>query len=232
MWGVRAYEVFRHVLRRMAMALTDTPDNPSVTHRAPLRTQGQIYCGGDLAVDGASELDGAVTLNSTLAVTGATTLQGTAMTGSPVVVQRIVMDLGTNTAAGVHTGSVTLPAGAILLDIVVHAVALWDQGTSAALIVGDDTDPNGYFDAVNLKATDLLVGESISLVCHGGKAGAYIVGTLPTGHWEARYQVAARTIDAEITTVGTAATTGTTYIDVFYTEPSATYTTANTYVAS
>jgi len=173
-----------------------------------------------------------VTHNGATTLTGAVTMQGQALTGSPLQVQRGTMIYSDGAAAGVHTCSLTVPAGAVLLDIVVHCVALWNQGTSAALIVGDDTDPNGYFDAVDMKATDLLAGESINLVAHGGTAGAYVVGTLPTGHWEARYQAAARTIDAELTTVGTAATTGQVVIEVYYSLPAAGHITASTFVAT
>lgn len=111
-------------------------------------------------------------------------------------------------AAGVYTADIVIPAYCLLLDAGVHAVALWNAGTSATGIVGDATDDNGYFDAVNMKATDLLAGESINLVAHGGKAGAYVVGTLPTGHWESRFSTSARTLTLKITTVGTAPTTG------------------------
>jgi len=183
-------------------------------------------------IDGTLVANGATTLQSTLAVTGALTLQGQALTGSPLQVQRGTMIYSDGAAAGVHTCSLTVPAGAVLLDIVIHCVALWNQGTTAKLIVGDDTDPNGYFDDVDLTATELLAGESINLVAHGGHAGAYVVGTLPTGHWEARYQAAARTVDAELTTVGTAATTGQIVIEVYYSLPAAGHITASTFVAT
>lgn len=130
-------------------------------------------------------------------------------------------------AAGVFTKSVTLPAGAILLDVVVHGVALWNQGTSAALIVGDAADPNGIYDAVNLKATDLLAGESISFQYPAGKFGAYLsvdytsVATIGASYVDTRRSsaTAERVITAEITTVGTAATTGETLVTVIYITP-------------
>lgn len=118
-------------------------------------------------------------------------------------------------AAGTYTASCTVPAGATILDIVVNAVALWNAGTSAAMDVGDATDPNGYFAAINLKATDALAGESLSFESAGGKAGAYIANSQVSP----RYAVAARVISAIVTTVGTAATTGETVVDVIYTLP-------------
>lgn len=190
----------------------DTADT-SVNFREPARFGSQVY------VDGALAVDGAVSFH--------------APGGSPLVSQRGTMIYSDGAAAGVHTVSLTVPAGALLVDVIVHCVALWNQGTSAALIVGDDTDPNGIFDAVDLKATNLLAGESIAMSAgHGNLPGAYIVGTLPTGHWESRYQAAARTVDFELTTVGTAATTGQIVCEIIYSLPSSNNTVASTYVAS
>jgi hypothetical protein len=115
-------------------------------------------------------------------------------------------------AAGVYTAGVVLPAGSTLLDIVVNGIALWTAGTAAALIVGDATDPNGYYADVNLKATDLLAGESLSFALAGGEAGAYIANSQVSP----RYSATARTITAQVTTTGTTATAGRTQIDVIY----------------
>jgi len=70
--------------------------------------------------------------------------------------------LFTEAGAGTYTGTVALPAGAVVVDIIVHAIALWAAATSASMIVGDTVDDNGFFDAIDLKATDLLAAESIS----------------------------------------------------------------------
>lgn len=121
------------------------------------------------------------------------------------------------TGAGVYTGSVSLPAGATLLDVIVDGVALWAATSSATMIVGDDTDDNGIYDAINLKATDLLAGESLSFAQSGGKAGAYNVGT--NTHWASRYSASARSITGKITTVGAAGTTGRTRMTVVYCLP-------------
>lgn len=116
------------------------------------------------------------------------------------------------TGAGVYTGSVTIPAAATILDIIVNGVALWAATTSATLIVGDATDPDGYFTGVNLKATDLLAGESIAFETAGGKAGAYIANSQVSP----RYAAAARVVTGEVTTVGAAGATGVTRITVVY----------------
>lgn len=79
--------------------------------------------------------------------------------------------------AGTYTATIALPAGAILHDIKVIAEVLWN-GTSATAKIGDTADDDGYFTGVNLKATDLLVGEVLSIIedgLWGGKEGAYLV---------------------------------------------------------
>lgn len=118
--------------------------------------------------------------------------------------------------AGVYTGSVRVPGGATILDVIVHAVALWTAGTSAAMIVGDATDPNGIYDDINLKATDLLAGESLSFAQSGGQAGADNIGT--DTHWGRRYSATDRVITGVITSVG-AGTGGRTRMTVVYTMP-------------
>lgn len=115
-------------------------------------------------------------------------------------------------AAGVYSASVVLPAGSTVQDIIVNGIALWTAGTAATLIVGDTTDPDGFYTAVNLKATDLLAGESISFALAGGKAGAYIANSQVSP----RYSATARTISASVTTTGTTATAGRTQVDVIY----------------
>ena len=140
-------------------------------------------------------------------------------------VRRTVSEQG---AAGVYNAAVSLPAGATLVDVIVNGVVLWGAGTSATMIVGDATDPDGYYTAVNLKATDLLAGESISFALAGGKAGAYIANSQVSP----RYSATARDITISVTTVGTTSSAGRTIVDVLYTTPTADNTAAATYVAS
>jgi hypothetical protein len=113
--------------------------------------------------------------------------------------------------AGVYTGAVSVPAGATILDIVINAVALWNPATSATLKVGD-TDDDGYYTGVDLMATDLLAGESLSFALAGGKAGAYIANSQVSP----RYAASARTINGIITVVGASGSTGRTRMTVVY----------------
>lgn len=131
----------------------------------------------------------------------------------PVYSEQVYLDTTLGTAAGVYTASVIVPAYATIQDIVLNGVALWNAGTSATGKVGDAADDDGYYTAINLKATDLLAGESISFALAGGKAGAYIANSQVSP----RYSTSQRVISLIITTVGTAVTTGETRMTVLYT---------------
>ena len=124
----------------------------------------------------------------------------------------------TATGAGTYTGSVSVPAGSTLLDIQVQSPALWDSGTSALMDVGDAADANGFYTAIDLKATDLLVDEVIRFGSTGGKEGVYIV-TL-TGELNS-YSANARTITGVIVATGTGSA-GRTRMLVLYVTPTAT----------
>lgn len=131
-------------------------------------------------------------------------------------------------AAGVYTGSVILPAGSTLHDVIVNGVALWTAGTSATMTVGDAATADGYYTAVNLKATDLLAGESISFSLAGGKAGSYIANSQVSP----RYSATERAIIGTVTTVGTTATAGRTRMTVIYSTPAGTNRSDGIYIAS
>lgn len=131
----------------------------------------------------------------------------------PLVVVASEITFAEDGVAGVYTGSVVLPAGATVIDIVVNGVVLWGAGTSATMKVGDGADDDGFYTGVNLKATDLLAGESISFALAGGKAGAYIANSQVSP----RYSAAARTISGIVTTVGTTSSVGRTRMTVLYT---------------
>lgn len=75
-----------------------------------------------------------------------------------------------------YTGTVEIPAGAVVHDVCFTTTVLWD-GTSASLTVGDDDAASGWFTATDLKATDLVVGEVLCAAddgTWGGNNGAYL----------------------------------------------------------
>lgn len=116
-----------------------------------------------------------------------------------------------------YTGSVVLPAGSTILDIIINGVALWNNAGACTMKVGD-TDDDGFYTGIDLKATDLLAGESLSFALAGGKAGAYIANSQVSP----RYSASARTISGIITTASTGGSTGRTRMTVYWTEPAVT----------
>lgn len=139
------------------------------------------------------------------------------ITGAPVQSARV--SFTETTGAGVYTGSVTIPAGALLVDVKVWSTALWTATTSALMDVGDAADADGWFTQINLKATDLLVGEEINFENLGGKQGVYLVAA--TGLRSAAYSAAARLVTGVVTTVGAAGNAGRTHMSVIYSIPTA-----------
>lgn len=145
-----------------------------------------------------------------LTITELLKFAGVELAGVPVQVKERTFT--ETTGAGTYTGSVVLPAGTTLIDIIINGGALWTATTSAAMEVGDGTDPDGYYTGINLKATDLLAGESLSFALAGGKAGAYIANSQVSP----RYSATERTITGSIVTVGAAGNAGRTRMMVIY----------------
>lgn len=122
-----------------------------------------------------------------------------------------------------HTGTVPIPAGAWLHSIRVTSSVLWTPTGAATMKVGDTADDDGYFTGINLKATDLLVGEVLdthSSTLWGGKEGAYLDATTgrrgPVTSNFGEYYAAGSNITG-IITVGTPANTaGRTFMIVTY----------------
>ena len=148
-----------------------------------------------------------------------------AVTNSSVLAESLYF---VENGAGTYTGTVVLPAGAVLIDVIVHAEALWAAGTSATLIVGDTVDDDGIFTAVNLKATDLLATEAISINgLAGGKHGADLaldytsVATIGASQVKRRFLSTERTMQAKVTSVG-AGTTGRTRVTFVFAMPNGT----------
>lgn len=143
-------------------------------------------------------------------------------------------------AAGVHTLAFYLPPTAILLDVAAIGLALWNQGTSASMLAGDAADADGFFVATDMKATELLAGEAIffraGTAMAGGRIGAYCANSqwaVGGGSTSGVYRTTARVITFTLTTVGTAATTGSTLCGIEYVLPSGSEPiVAGTYVAT
>ena len=111
----------------------------------------------------------------------------------------------------IYTGSVAIPANTTVLDVQFKTMVLWG-GTTAVLNLGDTDVTNGYFAAIDVKVTDLLVGEILGAGddgLWGGKPGAHLTaagrrGSIISGNSGNFYGVA-NTITGVIT-VGTPGT--------------------------
>ena len=130
-------------------------------------------------------------------------------------IQQNEMIITETDGAGTYTATLSIPSGASVLDIIVNGLALWTNAGACTLIVGDGVDPDGFYTAVNLKATDLLAGESLSFALAGGKAGAYIANSQVSP----RYSAAARDIIAEVIAASTGGGAGRTRITVLWSLP-------------
>ncbi len=130
------------------------------------------------------------------------------------------------TADGGYSISVPIPAGAVVHDIIITGKAVWDSVTSATLIVGDTTDDDGFFTAVNAKTTP-AVGTSLrpDTLPGGTGDGAYLgdtngefVGPITANF--GRFYETGSIITAKITKAG-AGTLGRTHFCVVYSVPKA-----------
>lgn len=164
-------------------------------------------------------------------VRGGTLSEGVVQRGVvPEYFEGLISENGTNT----YDLDFLIPAGATITWISVYAQALWTAGTSASLDVGDYTnaatpveiDANGFFAGVNLKATDLTLGQSLTLLGggQGGKAGVYASGTAT--HWDALYSATERILRFSVASSG-AGTAGRTRCMVGYVHPAGVFRTIN-----
>jgi hypothetical protein len=130
--------------------------------------------------------------------------------GQTVLMQEALF---TENGAGTYTATLRLPAGSRIFDIGVSGEVLWAAATSASMKVGDAADDDGFFVATNLKATDLLAGETNNIQHPGGLAGAYIAS-----EQRKLWQSTARSVIGVVTSVG-AGTAGRTRLYVLYAVP-------------
>lgn len=203
------------------------PPGPAVGHAAP------IYVDSDdnilkmiPAGSGTTEVQ-VIDASTTQSITGAKTFTSpvlNAATGTGQVITKSCL-LTEASAATSYTATFAIPAGAVLHNIRVIAQALWN-GTSATLKVGDTADDDGYFIGVNVKATDLLVNEVLSVEdgdLWGGKNGAYLVAATgqrgPTATNFGQYYAAGSNITAIVTPGAADGTLGRTLVEVEYSIP-------------
>jgi hypothetical protein len=166
---------------------------------------GAFLIGGDYSPTGAWNFVTAPTIGGSATVAGTSTIVGSTDTqtltnktltsptlttpvvtgdgGSGFVVAKIVpfVEVATLTT---HTGTVVVPAGALLLDIYFWSTVLW-TATDAAVVIGDAASANGWFTTCQLDTTDLVVGERLQASNAnnwGGVNGSYLTTAGLFGH--------------------------------------------------
>lgn len=120
--------------------------------------------------------------------------------------------------SGVYTGSVTVPGGSFLVDVLVHGVAVWDNAGTVDMIVGDVANTDGMLIITSLKAAgDLVAGETLGMgtALDGGETGDDVTSS----SWKRRYLATERVVSGVITTSSTGGSTGRTRMVVLYTDP-------------
>jgi len=133
-------------------------------------------------------------------------------------------------AAGHWYADVKLPAYSYLMDVVIHAEELWTAGTTAPILTGlflVDADgaiaaeegTNAIFGSIDLLATDLTKGQSVSFARAGGKSGGNLTEGSSTHYLNAMADHD-RILRFNVTTTGAVTTAlGETYVYVFYALP-------------
>lgn len=175
-------------------------------------------------ISGTSAIGAGATLTSPTLNTA--TLASPAVTGdasSGVVVSKTVAFVEDATST-TSTGTVVIPAGATLVDIVVTSSVLWTK-SSARFTCGDAQAATGWFTSTNLNATDLLVGEALraagGTAAWGGVNGAYLVSATgrfgqATATIAGPYYVSAGSVIGVCTVTPGAGTAGRTFMTVTY----------------
>lgn len=132
--------------------------------------------------------------------------------GGLVVAERTFVE---TTGAGTYTATVAIPAGAWLMDLLWLNTALWTAASSATLDVGDDDDPDGMLDGINLKSAPAA---DLAISYRDGDTG---VGDDSAAFGPIRYYAAAKTITATVVTVGASGAAGRSRLVVVYATPAA-----------
>jgi len=113
--------------------------------------------------------------------------------------------------AGTYTATVSIPANAIVLDVIFKNSVVWNNNGTATLNVGDVDDPDGYITAVDVKTApiaDVNGAGGISSKNEDTGTGAY------KGLFK-KY-TAGGTITASIVTTGATGTAGRSSLYVIY----------------
>jgi hypothetical protein len=94
--------------------------------------------------------------------------------------------------------NVALPAGSVVLDVVMKVGTAWAGGTDVQ--IGDGTDPDGWISATQGAVANLTAGATVRA------AGAYAIGDAATNKGLGKVYASADTLDVAFTGTFTAGT--------------------------
>ena len=94
--------------------------------------------------------------------------------------------------------NIEIPAGAVVLDVVLKVGTAWAGGTDVQL--GDGTDPDGWISATRGAVANLTAGATVRA------GGAYAIGDAATNRGLGKVYAAADTLDVAFTGTFTAGT--------------------------
>jgi hypothetical protein len=94
--------------------------------------------------------------------------------------------------------NIDLPAGSVVLDVVLKVGTAWAGGTDVQL--GDGTDPDGWISATQGAVANLTTGATVRA------AGAYAIGDAATNRGLGKVYASADTLDVAFTGTFTAGT--------------------------
>lgn len=139
--------------------------------------------------------------------------------GSVLQQEVVLTEASANSGSGTYSGSVTVPAGSYLVDVIIHGVAVWNSASAVTGKVGDAVDDDGIFTGIDLKATDLLAAEGLAASGVAGSAGGKAGADLANSQWNRRWLATERVITFAAVMAGASGTTGVTRMVVIYTDP-------------
>ena len=170
-------------------------------------------------ITGTTSIGSGTTITSPTLTAPVITAPATGSTGMMITKSGVITEL---TGTATYTITIPVPAGAWIHSIKVTNQALWTAGTSASLTVGDTENPDGYFEATDVKAGALVLGEVLDTASAnnwGGEEGAYLVSATgqrgPTATNFGPYYAAGSNIIFAVAKSG-AGTAGRTHCSVTY----------------
>lgn len=130
---------------------------------------------------------------------------------SSTMVSAVIYSFTETAGAGTYTANYGFPPGSTILDVRWSNQAVWTAATSATLNVGDDDDPDAYFDAVDVKAAPIAdVNGAGGISSFLGDTGAGLYAKLT------KYSSALKSITATVVTVGATGNAGRSRLTILY----------------